>query len=75
MLKFGYGTSTFVVSSEGEFVHTSTVITVKQDKGESLEAFHLRLRRDFGLQPGDTIEILSNGNKADTARLNLRPRA
>ena len=75
LLKFGYGASTFIVSADGEFVHTGTVITVKQDKGESLEAFHLRLRRDYGLQPGDTIDILSNGGKADTAKLTLRPRA
>lgn len=75
LLRSGYGSSTFVVSPDGDFVHTGTVLTVKMEKGETLETFHIRLRRDYGLQPGDTIDILSNGGKADTAKLTLRPRA
>ena len=75
LARFERGTATFVVGDEGEFIHEETVVTIKLGHGESLEAFHQRLRRDHGLQKGDRIEILNNGGHCDTARLSLRPRA
>ena len=75
LFKHTHGHAGFVVADDGALVPTGTTITVKQERGESLEAFHTRLRRDYGLRPGDTIDILNNNGKCDTARLYLRPRA
>lgn len=74
LLKAGHGHASFVIDEAGELAHTATVVTVQMTKGETLESFHQRLRRDFGLRPGDTIEILDNRGRVDTARLHLRPR-
>lgn len=74
LLRFERGHSTFVVDADGEWAPTETVTTVKMRAGEPLEAFHLRLRRDYGMLPGDTIAILNNGGKVDTARITRRPR-
>ncbi len=75
LFKAGHGHASFVIDDAGELAHTETVITVQMERGESLETFHVRLRSQFGLRPGDRIEILDNRVRVDTARLHLRPRA
>ena len=75
LARFERGTARFVVDGDGEFVPEETVVTIKLERGEDLDGFHQRLRRDYGLRPGDKIEILNNGGRCDTARLTLRPRA
>lgn len=72
LARFGYGTSTFTVNDAGELEHAGTVITLKIEKGESLESFHARIRGQ--VQKGDTIEIVSTAGRLDTARLTLQPR-
>lgn len=74
LVRFERGTSTFVVDDAGDLVHTGTVVTIKMAQGESLEAFHHRVRRDYGLRKGDQIEVLNNGGRCDTMRLTLLPR-
>ncbi len=72
--RFERGTAAYVVNDAGELVLAETVTTVKMLPHEDLYAFHQRLRRDYGLQRGDRIEILNNGGTCDTARLTLAPR-
>jgi hypothetical protein len=74
LARFDRGTAAFEVDEAGELVPAGTVVTIKMERNESLEAFHQRLRRDYGLQRGDRIEILNNGGRVDTARLVLQPR-
>lgn len=71
--RFERGSAAYEVGEDGDFVHTETVVTVKMHPAESLEEFHRRLRRDYGLQKGDRIEILNNSGRCDTARLTLAP--
>lgn len=70
---FGFqrGHASFIVGDDDELRHDGTVVTVKMQPGESLEAFHVRMRRDHGLRKGDKIELLNNDGKVDTARLTL----
>lgn len=72
LCRFERGHATFTVSADGELEHTGTVTTVKMKSGETLQEFHVRLRTACGLQPGDTIELLNNGGKCDTARITHR---
>lgn len=74
LFQAGHGTTHFTVGADGELVPGETVITVKQQPGESLEAFHQRFRRDYGLRPGDQVEILNSNGRTDTVRLHLQPR-
>jgi hypothetical protein len=74
LVRFDRGSATFVVDDAGEFVHTETVVTVKMLPGETLEQFHQRVRRDYGLRKGDKIEVLNNNRQCDTMRLTLQPR-
>lgn len=68
------GYASFEVDAAGDLVPTYQHITVTAHKGETLEAFHMRFRREFGLRPGDQVEILDNGGRLDTVRLKLLPR-
>lgn len=70
----GYGAAQYEVNDAGELVHARTVITVKMDKGETIEAFVARLRREYDWQRGDTLELLSNNGRLDTARITRMPR-
>lgn len=72
--RFERGSAAYEVDENGDLVHTATVVTVKMHPGEDLFAFHQRLRRDHGFRQGDTMELLNNGGKCDTARLTLAPR-
>ncbi|HMQ29163.1 MAG TPA: hypothetical protein PKD53_00480 [Chloroflexaceae bacterium] len=72
--RFERGSASYEVNDEGDLVHAETVVTVKMHPAESLEDFHRRLRREYGLQKGDRIEILNNSGRCDTARLTLAPR-
>lgn len=74
LVRFGRGSSAFEVDEYGNLVHVGTVVTIKMAKGESLEAFHHRMRRDYGLKQGDKIEVLNSDGRCDTIRLTLRPR-
>lgn len=69
------GQASFEVGDDGDWQHAYTVLTVKLRKGESLEAFHARIRAEYKLQKGDMIDILDNGGRLDTARIKLLPRA
>lgn len=72
--RFERGTASYEVNDEGDLVLVGTVTTVKMLVDEDLYAFHQRLRRDYGFQKGDQLEILNNGGKCDTVRLTLAPR-
>lgn len=72
--RFRRGHAAYEVDEAGDLVHAETVVTVRLGEGEDLEDFHRRLRRDYGLQKGDRIEILNNDGRCDTVRLTLRPR-
>lgn len=75
LLRFERGHSTFIVGEDGDtWLHQATVVTVKMERGETVEGFHARIRREFALHKGDTIDILNNGGKADTARITMLPR-
>jgi hypothetical protein len=75
LLGFGYGNARFEVSDTGELIHTSTVVTVKMKPGEDPAVFLARLRADYDWQKGDTLEIMSEGGKLNTARITRVPRA
>lgn len=74
LLGFGYGTARFTVGDDGELAHASTVVTVKMRPLESMEAFLDRLRSDYDLRKGDTIEIGSDAGKLNVARITRQPR-
>jgi uncharacterized phosphosugar-binding protein len=71
---FGYGHARFEVNEKGEWVEAATVITVKMDRHETIEAFIKRLETDYDRRPGDALEIISNGGRLDVARITRQPR-
>lgn len=71
---FGYGHAHFAVNEAGELIETSTVITVKMERHETIELFVARLRREYDWRPGDTLEIISNGGKFEVAKITWKPR-
>lgn len=74
LLGFGYGTARFAVGEDGELHHAATIVTVKMRPLESMEAFLDRLRSDYDLRTGDTLEIGSEGGKLNVARITRQPR-
>lgn len=74
LLGFGYGTARFAVGDDGELHHAGTIVTVKMRPGESMDAFLDRLRNDYDLHKGDTLEIGSEGGKLNVARITRQPR-
>ena len=74
LARFERGAATFVVGQDGALAHVATVVTVRMETGESIEAFHARFRRMYHLQPGDEIELLNNGGRCDTVRLTIHAR-
>jgi uncharacterized phosphosugar-binding protein len=71
---FGYGHAHFKVNAAGHLVETSTVITVKMQKFETIELFVARLQREYDWRPKDELEIISNGGKFDVAKITRQPR-
>lgn len=69
LARFERGTASFAIGPNGEIVYSGTVATVKMRDGERIELFVERLRRDHGLRHGDTLELLNNGGRLDTARI------
>jgi hypothetical protein len=74
LLGFGYGTARFAVGDDGELVHAGTVVTVKMRPLETMDAFLDRLRSDYDLRKGDTLEIGSESGKLNVARITRQPR-
>jgi len=72
LLGFDRGSARFVIGDDGELVYQETTATVQMKRGETVEAFHVRIRQEHQLRKGDTIEILNNGGKVDTARITMR---
>lgn len=72
LLRFDRGHSTFVIGDDDQLVYQQTVATVQMKRGETIENFHQRIRQEYELHAGDTIEILNNGGKVDTARITMR---
>ncbi len=72
LLGFNRGSARFVIGDDGELVYQETVATVQMRRGESIEDFHVRIRQEHKLRKGDTIEILNNNGRVDTARITMR---
>lgn len=73
--RFERGAATFAIGPAGEIVYSGTVATVRMHDGERIDQFVERLRRDHDLRHGDTMELLNNGGRLDTARIYKQPRA
>ena len=72
LLGFERGSARFVIGEDDELVYQETVATVQMNRGETIEAFHKRIRQEHQLRKGDTIEILNNNGKVNTARITMR---
>lgn len=70
LLGLGYGKARFRVDEDGVVAHVATVFTIKMDPGESPEQFIRRVLAHK--QPGDEIEISSEGGKLNVARITRR---
>lgn len=74
LFAFGYGHARYVVNDAGELEHQATVISVRMQPRETIEAFLVRLKAEYGWRPGDTLEIVSNGGRLDVAKITFQPR-
>lgn len=73
--RFERGSASFTIGADGEIIYGGTVATVKMRPGERVDLFVARLKADHDLRPGDVLELLNNGGRFDTARIEKKPRA
>jgi hypothetical protein len=68
--RFERGHAAFEIGVDGEIAYTGTDATVRMLPDESIPDFFDRLRRDYGLRPGDGVHLIANGrSQLDTARV------
>lgn len=70
--KTGFGHTLYDVSPTGELQHRESVLTVKMQRDENIDAFIARLKAEQLWQPGDTVEFISNAGKLDVVKITRR---
>lgn len=71
---YGWGHARFQLNAAGELEDLGTVITVRQLPNEPIEHFIARLKANYGMQHGDTLEFISSGGRLDVAKITKLPR-
>jgi ABC-type lipoprotein release transport system permease subunit len=64
----GYG-HVVAVMQAGELRVTTISATVKPHTGEELDALIVRLRREYGVQDGDAVELIITEGRLEIVRL------
>jgi hypothetical protein len=66
----GYGTVEYAVGADGDLVHARTIATVEPQNATErtdLQVFLGRLRREYDLRQGDTLDLRYHDGKLRTA--------